>query len=208
MNRHRNCRSLRNISSDKYDKGWVKKMIIVEKVIGNLSITENKCRTVDKVRLTHDELLKPHQKLTSEEGTVVGLSLSVGAHLHNGDILYMDDVKMIAVDLKEEEIFEIRPKNNIEWAKAAFNIGNMHQKAYLYDDCIRVPYDYVLERMFDSLGVEYSREIRKLDGILANIAASYGHHNHNHDHQHDHDHDHAHDFGRPHDHDHDGAHPH
>jgi len=155
--------------------------MIAEKVLGNLNVIEAGSRMIDRVRLTHDEIMKPHQKVTSEGGKVIGISLPEGERLHNGDILYMDDAEIVAIELKEEEVFEIRPKNNIEWARAAFNIGNMHQKAYLYSDCIRVPYDYVLERMIESLGVEYSREIQKLDGIPANISAAGGHHHHGHD---------------------------
>ncbi len=180
--------------------------MIVEKITGNMHTAEIGSRSVDLVRLTHDQILKPHQKVTSEGGRVIGISLPEGGHLHNGDILWIDEAEVIAVDLMEEDVFELRPKNNIEWAKAAFNIGNMHQKAYLFPECIRVPYDYVLEKMIDALGVEYSRERRKLDGVPASVSAVYGRHSHGHDgHEHNHDHDHTHGSGgHDHDHGHDG----
>lgn len=156
--------------------------MIVEKVLSNLKVTEQGNRTVDRVWLAHDEIMKPHQKVTAESGRTVSISLPEGDRLHNGDILYEDDAEMIVIELREEEVFEIRPKNNLEWAMAAFQIGNMHQRAYLYSDCIRVPYDHVLEKTIDSLGVEYSREVRVLDGIPANLPASGGRHTHSHHH--------------------------
>ncbi|MDD3168071.1 MAG: urease accessory protein UreE [Eubacteriales bacterium] len=160
--------------------------MIAEKVLGNLRDAEQGTRRIDRVRLTHDEIAKPHQKVTTESGRIIGISLPEGEHLHNGDILYQDGSVIIVIDLKEEEVFEIRPKNNMEWAKAAFNVGNMHQRAYLYHDCIRAPYDSVLEKMMEILGVDYSREIRKLDGIPANLSASGSRHAHSHHHHDDH----------------------
>lgn len=158
--------------------------MIVEEIAGNLNLTEPGNRKIDRVRLDHEEIRKPHQKVTTESGRVIGISLPEGEHLHHDDVLYQDNAEIITVELKEEEVFEIRPKNNLEWAKAAFNIGNMHQSAYLYPDCIRVPYDYVLENMMEALGVEYSREFRKLDGIPANLPASGSRHAHSHNHSH------------------------
>lgn len=152
--------------------------MIVEKILNNLNRIDLKSRSIDRVKLSHEEMMKPHQKVASEGGRVIGISLPQGEHLHNGDILYMDEAEIVAIDLIEEDVYEIRPKNNIEWARAAFNIGNMHQRAYLYSSCIRVPYDYVLERILESLGIEYSREKRKLDGIPANIPAAGSHHHH------------------------------
>lgn len=191
--------------------------MIVEKVISNLKYTEIGCRRVDTVRMSHDQLMKPHQKVTSEGGRVVGISLPEGDHLHNGDILYLDESEAIVIDLLEEDVFELRPKTNIEWARAAFNVGNMHQRAYLYPDCIRIPYDYVMVRMLDSLGVEYSRELRKLDGLPANLPASHGRHthgqsehmhDHEHGHSHHHDHEHSHSCDHGHNRDHTDHHDH
>jgi len=189
--------------------------MIVEKVISNLKYTEIGGRRVDAVCMNHDQLLKPHQKVTSNGGKVIGISLPEGGHLHNGDILYLDESEVIVIDLKEEEVFELRPKTNIEWARAAFNIGNMHQRAYLYPDCIRIPYDYVMVRMLDALSVEYSREMRKLDGIPANLPASLGRHTHGqgeheHDHEHGHSHHHEHSHNCEHslNHDHEHSHSH
>ncbi len=161
--------------------------MIVEKILSNLNGTDPGSRSIDWVKLSREEMMKTHQKVTSEGGRAIGISLPQGENLHSGDILYLDDAEIVAIDLIEEEVFEIRPKNNIEWARAAFNIGNMHQRAYLYSNCIRVPYDYVLDRMLVSLGIEYSREIRKLDGIPANIPAAGRHHHHGRkDHEHSH----------------------
>ena len=80
---------------------------------------------------------------------------------------YKDSERMIVVDMLPEDVLEIRPEGNRQWAKTAFNIGNMHHPAYLYDDCIRIPYDGILENLMKSIGVAYTRCERKLDGEKA-----------------------------------------
>ncbi|MGN0703155.1 MAG: urease accessory protein UreE [Lentihominibacter sp.] len=161
--------------------------MIIEKVIGKIEDFDVEDLSIDRVMLDHYDMDKPHQKLRSESGETVAVSLPHGEKLFGGAVLYKDDNKMIAVDLVEEDAIEIRPSGNLQWAKAAYNIGNMHQQAYLNDDCIVVPYDAVLENMLKGIGVEYIRCRRKLTGEKANhVVGSHGH-SHGHPHHHTHE---------------------
>lgn len=155
--------------------------MIVEKILGNIRDFETEKVRVEKVRIDHLDMSRPHQKLKSEEGTVVAISLPHGEKLFCGAVLYKDDERLIAVDLIPEDVLEIRPKGNLQWAKTAFNIGNMHHPAYLYEDCIRIPYDSILEKLLMGIGVAYERCQRKLDGERANhVIAGHEHHHHHH----------------------------
>ncbi|MCI8648237.1 MAG: urease accessory protein UreE [Firmicutes bacterium] len=156
--------------------------MIIEQIQGNLRNMELEGCSVDYVILSADELQKHHQKLRTASGESIKLSLEEGQTLKCGDILKQEKGRIIAVDLKEEKVFELRPKSKREWAKAAFNIGNMHQKLYLYDEYLRVPYDPVLERLMELLGIEYTVKTEKLDGILANVKTGHSaHHSHHHE---------------------------
>lgn len=154
--------------------------MIVEKIIGKLEELDQNQRTVDKVLLDHDAMSKPHQKLKSEAGETIAVSLPHGEHLFCGAVLYEDSEKIIAVDLVPEDVLEIHPKGNLQWAKTAFNIGNMHHPAYLHEHSIVIPYDGILENMLRSIGVPYVRCMKKLDGERANYAV--GGHSHSHAH--------------------------
>lgn len=169
--------------------------IIIDKVLGHLSELQVGPRKLDPVLLHHDQLEKPHQKVTSIGGLTLGISLEAGNKLFGGAVLWLDDDKVVYVDLVEEDLLEVIPSGNLEWAKVAYNIGNLHQPAYLYEDCIRIPYDESLERMLLRLGVTYTRKIAKLDGQRANAQAvhstGHAHSPTHHDHPHgftDHDH--------------------
>lgn len=183
--------------------------IIIERILGILPEIKTDGLELDPVVLDHGQLQKPHQKATTRSGRTLGISLDKGERLFPLAVLYLDGQTAVYVELAEEDLLEIRPENPLDWGRAAYNIGNLHQPAYLYEDCIRVPYDPVLVRMLDQLGVPWSRKTGRLDGLRANAAMGSGHdHAHDHDHGHDHDHNHDHDNLHDHSHDHDHSHSH
>jgi len=152
--------------------------MIVEEIVGRLEETDIGNRDVDLLVLDHMDLIRPHQKVKTQSGRGLAISLSHGDQLFKGAVLFADENVIIAVDLAEEDVFEIRPKGNIEWARVGFNIGNMHHAAYVSETDICIPYDPVIDKMLHALNVEYSRKTRKLDGIRANASISSGGHHH------------------------------
>ena len=154
-------------------------MIIVEKTMGHILDFDISGLTVDRVLLDHYGMAKPHQKLITENGEKIGVSLPHGENMFCGAVLYKDDEKMIYADLLPEDVLVIRPEGNMQWAKAAFNVGNMHHPAYLHDDCIVVPYDAIIEKLIQDIGVEYERCTGKLDGQRAgHVVGGHSHHHH------------------------------
>ena len=190
--------------------------MLVEKIIGKIEETDCQGLTVDTVVLDRYDMNKPHQKVTTGMGETVAISLPHGENLFEGAVLYRDDEKIIVIELAPEDIFEIRPEGNRQWAKTAFNIGNMHQPAYIYDDRILIAYDPVMENVLKAVGVNYTRCQGKLDGERANVVIgghSHSHdyehsHEHHHDHEHSHEHHHNHEHSHEHDHVHDHEHNH
>lgn len=168
-------------------------MILVEKILGRFEDFDVDELEIDRVSMVHYELVKPHQRIKSQKGKDLAISLSQGEQLFYGAVLYEDGQQIIVVDLVPEEVLEIHPRGNIQWAQVAFNIGNMHQPAYLQEDCILIPYDNVMERLVRALNVGYKKCQRKLTGLRANITVGSEHsHGHSHEHAHGHSHEHSH----------------
>jgi len=142
-------------------------MIIIEKLVGKLQDFETEGLKVDRVLLDHYDMAKPHQKLTTESGEKIAVSLPYGESMFAGAVLYEDGKNIIYADLIPEDVLVIRPEGNMQWAKAAFNVGNMHHPAYIHEDCIVVPYDAIIENLIKGIGVDYERCKRKLDGQRA-----------------------------------------
>lgn len=181
--------------------------MIIENISGNIKNYQIGNRNIEKVILDRDRMLKPHQKVTSENGETFAISLPHGTTLSPGDVIFADDKRVVVVELTAEDALVICPEGQMQWARAAYNIGNMHQTAYIQDDCIVTPYDAILESVMQRLEVKCERAARPIDGVRANVAQNQGHHHH-HDHDHGHDHDHVHSHEHVHCHDHDHEHHH
>lgn len=160
--------------------------MLVETVLGKLEDFQIEGRVLDYVLLTREELQKSHQKLLTEGGGEVAVSLSPGEHLFGGAVLYRDEKRMIAVDLAREDVLEIRPEGSFMFGRVAYNIGNMHHPAYLKEGCILCPYDPVIERLIKSMDVEYERSVKKMDGVRANFTVAGHSHGAAHSHPPDH----------------------
>lgn len=176
--------------------------MIIEKIVGRIEDFKTEDLRMDRVLLDHYDMSKPHQRLMSESGEKLAVSLPHGEHLFCGAVLYKDEEKIIVVDMLPEDVLEIHPEGNLQWAKTAFNIGNMHHPAYLHEDCIVIPYDAILENLIRGMGVAYTRCERKLTGEKANHVVgghnhSHDHNNHHHEHGHHH-HEHDHHYGHAH----------
>lgn len=165
-------------------------MIIVEKLLGKVEEFDMEGLRVHKVMLDRHDMAKPHQKVKTENGETIAVSLEHGQNLFCGAVLYKDHEKMIVADLLPEDVLEIYPKGNLQWARTAFNIGNMHHPAYLHDDHILIPYDPILESLLERIGVAYVRRQKKLTGEKAGIAVRGHSHSHGHDHAEDRHHHH------------------
>ena len=119
--------------------------MIIEKIAGNINELDEDV-IIDRVILDHDDMSRTHQRVVTENGEKIAVSLDRGERLFCGAVLLRDGKRAVVVDMPEEDVLEVRPVSGRQWAKAAFNIGNMHQQAYIYDDCMLVPYDAVLEK--------------------------------------------------------------
>lgn len=157
--------------------------MIIEKTLGNISDYPIGDRKIEAILIDRYDLNKPHQKLHTRQGEVFAVSLEHGCNLEPGAVLYADDKRIVYLELTEENCIVIKPRGNIQWARAAFNIGNMHHAAYLHEDCIVTAYDAVLESVIAKLDVPYFCEVRRLEGIRANVAQGEGHHHHHHHHE-------------------------
>ncbi len=177
--------------------------MLIEKILCHINdITlEQRSLTKDLVLLDHYDMEKPHQKIYSAGGVELSVSLPKGQQLHVGAVLFMDETKMIVVDLKEEDVLEVFPKGEEQWGIAGFNIGNMHQSCYFTEDSILLSYDPLVERLIQSMEIPFKRELRKLEGKRPNVST--------HSHQHSHAHKDGHTLSHTHENDdHTHQHPH
>ena len=159
--------------------------MLIEQIVGNCAGKSCGDVQMDRVVMSREDMKKTHQKVVSEKGVELAISLEPDAEIKPKDILFHSAEGCIVVELEQEDALVIFPKGCMQWGKVAYNIGNMHKAAYLTEEAILVPYDHILESILQKIGVEFRREERQLVGEGA--AVKSGRHSHGHAHTHTHE---------------------
>ena len=151
----------------------------------------------DAAALVYDQRQKSRQKITTQNGVVVGLFLPRGTILKHGDVLLADDGSCIRVDAAPEELSVVKSDDHFQLMRAAYHLGNRHVMLQIAPGQLAYQHDHVLDDMLRGLGLN-------VDCVTAPFhpeAGAYhgqGGHAHEHEHVDGHDHTHAHVFGHRH----------
>ncbi len=145
--------------------------MIIEKIDKNIKLLDGEKRRIHTIELTHDDIEKRHQRLSADSGFEIAVSLAEGEALFDGAVLYENDEEIVVVKAAKEKVIIMEPRTNKEWGMLAYNIGNMHQKAFLTEKEILVPYDHVLEGVIRKFDVPMRIEECPILGTRANVTA-------------------------------------
>lgn len=113
--------------------------MICKKILGNLKDGQYADCSVEYVDIEwHDAFHKIHKKVT-KEGTEVGIHLDNDVLIHGlkeGDVLYADSCKVIAVHILpcEAIIAEVDSHHSQMIAKLCYEIGNRHATLFWGDN--------------------------------------------------------------------------
>lgn len=165
--------------------------MVVEKVLGNINDYDLKDRQLDKVWLEWYELEKKLLKKTTESGEEVGIR--VEHHLHEGDILYADDARVLVVELLPCELTVVRVHTMQEMGRLCFELGNRHLSLAIEEHQVAIPYDEPTFLYLEKLGFQPEKKEDKFQHVT--VCHAHGHsHEHEHSHGHEHNHTHSHDM--------------
>jgi urease accessory protein len=169
-------------------------------------------RPTDTIVLDFEARHRRRLMLETTHGIAFLLDLPETAHLRDGDVLVLDDGRLIEVVAAPEPLIEIRCSEPRALARVAWHLGNRHLPVEILAKALRLRRDHVIEEMVAKLGGKL-REIEAPfmpeTGAYAHaqpeVHAHHDHHGHTH-HDHAHGHGHAHDAHERHDHKHNDHH--
>lgn len=130
-------------------------MIVVRKLLGKLA--SNETRPVETVPMGWEARLRSRQRVRTSRGAELGISLPTGQAMHEGDVLYEDDQRVVVVATVPEDVLVLYPESRVEMGRVAFQVGNRHAPVQVEERRILTPYDHVLEEYFRNLGVRCER---------------------------------------------------
>ena len=104
-------------------------------------------RRVERVVLTSGDLAKARQRVRTDAGREIGISLPHGAALKDGDVLHLDAEIAIVVQQAEEDLLWLQPKSPEEFGFMGYQVGNLHRAAMINHHGIAVLYDKAIEAL-------------------------------------------------------------
>jgi len=122
-----------------------------------------------------------------DDGREVGVFLSRGEILQDGDRLAAEDGRCVRVVAAAEDVAVARSLDAHVLARACYHLGNRHVPLQIGADCVRFQPDHVLEDMLRELGLAVGRETSSFQPEPG--AYSQGGHSHSPGHAHEHSHD-------------------
>ncbi len=147
-------------------------MMTVTSVVGNIRSDNRlmdvyqrlgRAKKMERVRLSRIEAQKSRIRRVSDAGTDVAISLELSSVLKHGDVLYVDENKMIVVEYEPEDVLGFKIKDELSGEqriaiaiKLGHIIGNLHRPLCMKDDTAYMP-------------MESESEVENLKEILAPI---------------------------------------
>ena len=122
-------------------------MITISTVLGNVYNDNELAEKFKKLRgsancelikVSRTELEKTRFRRNTDKGTDVGMVLSTVSKLHNGDVLFSDNERLIVIEQIPEKVISIKPKENEKSEKTLVTlghiIGNRHRPIQIEKD--------------------------------------------------------------------------
>lgn len=190
-------------------------MRLIKKHLYGVSVAKALLRKAPKAVLPFELRRRSRQKLTLDNGEVVGLVLNQGTVLRHGDLLVAEDGQFILVQAALEPVLKVTAQSLQQLTRAAYHLGNRHVLVEVGPDYLQLEQDSVLVDMLQRLG---NITVETVNQAFEPDAGAYGGgHKHGHDETFDEDyalaqaayaarepqagHEHKHEHGHAHDHD-------
>lgn len=119
----------------------------------------------DSVALSWFDMQKPNLSAVSEEDISFIMKIKF-THLHENDILICDDGHRIQIKKSEDEIYVLEFKEHLDFARAAYEIGNRHQPICIEDNKITILDDISLTDIILQLKNEKNVSLTKTQGYF------------------------------------------
>ncbi len=128
----------------------------------------------DVVVLDHGERhLRRKMLRLAHEGEVLA-DFAHAAALAHGDVLVLDDGRMVEVIAAEEELLEITAHSGMELSELCWHIGNRHLAAQIEEHRILILRDHVIKAMLEGLGA-HVRDVAEPFHPMRGAYAGLGH---------------------------------
>ncbi|WP_426473557.1 urease accessory protein UreE [Chryseobacterium balustinum] len=149
--------------------------MIINETIGNLAQNPT-TKLVDYLDLEWFETTKRIQRKKTRDGTDVAIKfLREGQRLREGDILFEDEEKVVAINVLETEAISMSPVSLLEMGTVCYEIGNKHIPLFIQEDKVLLPFEMPMFRWLEASGFKPEKKHMKLLNLLKSNVEPHGH---------------------------------
>lgn len=131
----------------------------------------------DHVTLAHDERHLRRKLLVLNGGDQILVDFPKAVALADGDVLKLEDGKLVEIRAADEDLYEITAKTPEHLSKLCWHIGNRHLPAQIEQHRILIQRDHVIKNMLHGLGA-------RVKDIAAPFTPEHGAYHADHGHSH------------------------
>ncbi len=147
----------------------------IDAPLGNLADFPVGARNLERVPLASSAMSRRLLRLPSSAGDL-GLMFAGERRIRDGDVLVADAERVIAVEIKADDVLVAYPDSIAQAVETAHALGNRHIPIIREGDAVLIGYVSALEELLATIGVRYERVARILERPFV-----YAHAPHNHE---------------------------
>lgn len=150
--------------------------MLIQQKTGNIQSININNRVIDWLQLAWFETNKRILRKRTQSGREIALRfLNENPALTKDDVLYEDELTIIAVDIIPCEVLVIQPASLFEMASVCYEIGNKHLPLFFEKDEVLVPFEMPLYRLLSAQGYMVKQDNRKLLHPLKTTVSAHTH---------------------------------
>ncbi|MBP0614260.1 urease accessory protein UreE [Jiella mangrovi] len=130
----------------------------------------------DTITLDETSRHRRRMAMVSDGGIAFLLDLSEATLLRDGDAILLDNGQRILVKAKPEPLYEIRGRDTAHLVALAWQLGNRHLAAQIFEDRLVIRQDPVIRSMVEGLG----GDVREIEAAFDPEGGAYHSHHHEH----------------------------
>jgi urease accessory protein len=135
---------------------------LAQGTLGNLATYDVGSRTLERIEIASDDLAKRLLRLRAAGIARSGCGSRTGAHVRDGDVIFADDARVIAVAVAPDVVLVCRPQSIAQALAVAHALGNRHLPVQIDGDALVVRDDRLVEDLLREMDVPFAREPRRL----------------------------------------------
>ncbi|MEO5790322.1 MAG: urease accessory protein UreE [Gelidibacter sp.] len=150
--------------------------MIIQQIIGNIKTHPIVGLDVDVLEIEWFETTKRIQRKRTNSGMEIAIKfIQEGQRLHQDDILYQDDKKVVVVHIKPCEAIVMTPASLLEMGTICYEIGNKHLPLFIQNDQIMMPFEMPMFRWLEASGYSPEKKEVQLLHLLKSNVTPHGH---------------------------------